>query len=307
MKSATSTLHYLLAQHEEVFIPDGEVHFFSVDDAVEHPEFFHRYGSEWAFQDYERQFDTYRAWYRSFFEDAASDQVIGEDSTVYLASEKAPARIADLLPDVQLIFLLRDPVDRAYSHYWHLLRTGRATHRFRDALQYGRATLLTRGFYRQQLERYFDHFPREQITVLLFEDFIQDLQGHVDSICGTLGLSGSVDLSAVATTTRNTARIPRWPGLLAFQNWLLQSRNARHYQHHLPDMPTDDDTFVGWVLDNINFRVRNWNLEERSAPPMAPSTKSFLQRLYAKENRGLSDLIGVDLAQYWPYMETHSP
>jgi hypothetical protein len=37
---------------------------------------------------------------------------------------------------------------------------------------------------------------------------------------------------------------------------------------------------------------------------MGSSTKSFLQRLYAKENRGLSDLIGVDLAQYWLYMET---
>jgi hypothetical protein len=39
---------------------------------------------------------------------------------------------------------------------------------------------------------------------------------------------------------------------------------------------------------------------------MDPSTESFLRRLYAKENRGLSDLIGVDLAQYWPYMETQS-
>jgi hypothetical protein len=39
---------------------------------------------------------------------------------------------------------------------------------------------------------------------------------------------------------------------------------------------------------------------------MDPSTESFLQRLYAKENPGLSDLIGVDLAQYWPYMEARS-
>jgi len=303
MKSATSTLHYILAHHEEIFIPDGEIHFFSVDDITEHPALFQRYGSEWAFQDYEGDFGTYLSWYEQFFVEAREHQTIGEDSTVYLPSVKAPERIAELIPDVKLIFLLRDPVVRAYSHYWHRLREGRATRNFRNTLQYGDDVAVTRGVYRKQLERYFALFPREQITVLIFEDFLRNMQAHIDALCDTLGLSQGVDLTGMDTTQRNATYIPRWPSLLAYQNRLFRGRNARHYQHHLPDTSTDDSTLWGKVLDSLNHRLRYLNLTDRTKPPMDSSCKSFLQRLYAKENRGLSDLIGVDVSQYWPYMD----
>lgn len=305
MKSATSTLHYILAQHEEIFIPDGEIFFFSVDDITEHPAFFRRYGSEQAFQDFEGDFDKYLSWYECFFEDAAPGQTVGEDSTVYLPSAKAPARISELLPDVHLVFLLRDPVARAYSHYWHRLREGRATRNFRNTLQYGDDVVITRGFYREQLERYFALFPREQITVLIFEDFIRNMQARIDALCDTLGLSQGIDLVEVDTTQRNVTYIPRWPQLLAYQNRVFGQRNARPYQHHLPGMPTDESSLVGKVLDSLNHRLRYLNLTNRTKPPMDPSCKSFLQRLYAKENRGLSDLIGVNVSKYWPYMDDY--
>lgn len=303
MKSATSTLHYILEQHNEIYISGGEIHFFSIDDFEEHPAFFFKYDSQWTFQDYNRYFDVYLSWYKNFFKGASSGQKIGDHSTIYLPSSKAPERIADLLPNVELIFLLRDPVDRAYSQYWHRLRKGRATRSFENTIQYGDDTIITRGFYREQLERYYDLFPREQITTLIFADFISDMQFVVDEICKHLGLSESVDLSDIDTTKKNTARVPRWPQLLMWQNDLLRSRNARQYQDHLPDMPKDPPpTIVGRVLDSINFRLREFNLADCDPPPMKPATRSFLQQLYAKENRGLSDLIGTELQQYWPYM-----
>ncbi len=303
MKSATTTLHNILAQHSEVFIPNGEIHFFSVDDIAQHRGFFHRYGSQWAFHDYDLYFDEYRNWYESFFEEASPGQIVGEDSTVYLPSAKAPPRIAELLPDVHLIFLLRDPVDRAYSHYWHSLRTGRETYTFEEALQYGNEAILTRGFYRQQLGRYFQLFPESQITILIFQDFVNSIQDRIDELCHTLGLSHSINLSTIETQ-RNQTRVPRWPRLLAWQNRVFRSRNARHPQYHLPNTTTDSRTFRDRVLDKANQWLRNLNMRNRSPAPMDPETKSFLQKLYARENRGLSELIGVDLQTYWPYMDS---
>ena len=262
MKSATSTLHYILAQHEEVYIPDGEIHFFSVDDLIEHPAFFHRYGGQWAVQDYREHFDTYRARYTKLFEQAGPNQVIGEDSTVYLASRKAPSRIAEMLPDVKLIFLLRDPVERAYSHYYHALQAGRAIYSFEEAIQYGRRFYVTRGLYREQMERYLEVFDQDQITVLLFEDFIQNMQERVDDLCEWLGLSGRLELSALDTTRKNASLVPRWPKLMEWQNYIFRSLQARNYEHRIANLGDDDLSGGEQLLNSVNYRLRYLNLEE---------------------------------------------
>lgn len=304
MKSGTSTLHYTLSRHKGISMPNTEIHFFSVGDIEEHAGSFRRYGSQWAFHDYEHDFERYRSWYERFFDNADPHQIIGEDSSSYLSSEKAPTRIAELLPEVQLIFLLRDPVARTYSHYWHSLRKGRATYRFEEQLQYNPGNLLRRSFYRRGIERYLEVFPRENITFLIFEDFIHNMQERIDTLCATLGLSESIDLSEVNTTERNPSRVPYWPRLLAWQNRLFRRFNMRQNRPHLPDMPQSEFSFAERVIDSLNFRLRHFNLDvDRSYPPMDEKTRAFLQKLFAKENRGLSELIGIDVQRYWPYME----
>ena len=167
-KCGTTSLHAMLALHPDVFIPEYEVFFFDVDDVMIHPDFFfHRSGS--SFHDYEGEFEEYLAWYRSLFTSAEPGQIIGEDTTTYLCSHYAPTRIAELLPDVKLIALLRDPVDRAYfsqcpgrtahrqlradppnqsrrpAGTWFLLRAARALPRIPG--RRSNAGLVLRGFY----------------------------------------------------------------------------------------------------------------------------------------------------------------
>lgn len=302
MKSATNTLHHILSQHDEVYIPDGEVHFFSVDDSTEHPAFFHELGEQWATQDFRERFDTYWTRYRRLFEGAGPDQVVGEDSTVYLAWRKAPARIAEHLPDVKLIFLLRNPVERAYSHYYHALQAGRAIYSFEDALQYGRRFYITRGLYREHLERYLRVFDRENITVLISEDFIQNMQARTDDLCEWLGLSEGLDLSSLSSTQKNASLVPRWPKLAAWQNYIFRPLQARNYDHRIAELPDDEFSEMEQLMNGLNYRLRYFNLHEGKKPPMSPEAKAFLQKLYARENRGLSDLIGIDLSQYWDYL-----
>lgn len=92
MKCGTSTLHHILAGHPDVFMPREEIHFFTLDDA--------------GF-DLDRDFDECLVWYRAFFAGARPKQIIGERSSVYLASPEVPHRMAQLIPRVKLLFVTR--------------------------------------------------------------------------------------------------------------------------------------------------------------------------------------------------------
>jgi len=163
-KCATTSLYAYLSRHE-LFAPARrkEVHYFD--------------------ENFERGPD----WYRRQFPAIERPQITGEASTAYLFSKPAPARAAALVPAVKIVAILRDPVRRVLSHYWHNVRRGRLNgdfdSHFREALSanHARETSQARlftyypvqwGFYREQIERWFGHFPREQFLFLRFETFV---------------------------------------------------------------------------------------------------------------------------------------
>jgi hypothetical protein len=101
-KGGTTTLHHLLRQHPDVFLPSvKEVHFFSL-----------HYGKG-------------AAWYGEHFRGAQPQQRCGEITPYYLFHPEAPGRIHQLLPKARLIILLRDPVERLLSQYFHSRRLGK--------------------------------------------------------------------------------------------------------------------------------------------------------------------------------------
>jgi hypothetical protein len=294
MKSATSSLHHLLAQHERVFIPDGEVHFFCMDDLIQHPDFF-SVGERDRVPDYERDFGETLEWYRDFFRPAQPHQLIGEDSTLYLAAPDAPRRIADLLPDVKLLFMLRNPVERTYSHYWHRVYTGRAVFPFEQELERGSSHLHLRSFYKPQLERYFDRFPRSQIKVVIFERFVEHTQAVVDEVCSFLDLPGSIDIET-ADPHSNKSPVPRLFRTQLLFNYLMAGWEDR-YDKHLPD---GQQSLSSWFWEGVVHHLRRLNLRAGPRPPMTDAVRARLAQYYGRKNRGLSDLIGTDVSQYWP-------
>ena len=301
MKSGTTTLHHVLACHKNIFIPKGEVHFFSIDDVIQHSDFFFGTAKK-EIPDYEQHFEAYLSWYESFFERAEAGQCVGEDSTVYLASEKAPARIYELLPEVKLIFLLRDPVVRTYSHYWHLVWTGRTTHSFEKMLKHTPFGLLQRSFYKEQLDRYLNIFPASNIKVLIFEHFINNLQQSVDEVCRFIGVQGSLDVSK-NDAHHNKSRVPRFPKLhVALSRWLAEEK-SRQYAEHLPGTSAGAPNAWLKAARKVRGALIRANLKEGTYPPMRSETRISLQHVLARKNKGLSELIGHDVGAYWPYMK----
>lgn len=122
---------------------------------------------------------------------------VGEASPSYLFHPFAPERVASLMPQARLIAVLRNPVDRAFSHYQHEVALGREPLTFEDALDaeeermrgelermaadpsyfshaWWNHTYVSRGRYAEQLERWYASFPRQQVLVLLSEELSQE-------------------------------------------------------------------------------------------------------------------------------------
>ena len=171
MKSGTSTLFDWLLQHPEIIgSHKKEVHFF------------------------DRHYREGERWYRAHFPYACNvrqGSVTGEASPFYLLGPPIAGRIHTLIPDVRLIAILRNPVDRAISHYFHSTRSGKeslpimealAVEDARTASAWDRAlqgdcrfdrqltwfSYQKRGLYLEQLQRYWQVFRKENIYIESF-------------------------------------------------------------------------------------------------------------------------------------------
>lgn len=231
MKSGTSSLHYYLTQHSQVIAPlRKEVHYFDLN------------------------LQRGESWYRANFGRLDEPGLNLDSSPYYLFHPGVPERAHALVPQARLIVLLRDPVRRAYSHYWHECDKGREPLSFEDAIaaepeRIGRAheqlangeierstahqyfSYLARGRYAEQIERWLRFYPRERLLVLRFEELAAD---------------------PLAVTNRTLS----WLGLPALANARLEPRNTRRY------------------------------------PPLAPATAARLQEYFAPYNAKLESLVG---------------
>jgi hypothetical protein len=307
MKCGTTSMRHILAHHPDVFLPQGDISFFDIDEIEQHGDHFVPLRQGWTFHDFENDFDAYYEWYKGFFESARPGQLIGDNSTTYIASRRAPERIAKLLPGVKIVAMLRDPVKRAYSHYWHNLFAGRVTRSFEQTLRYQPGTYFSRGYYREQLARYLDLVPARQLKVILLEEFVRDQQAVVDDLTGFLGLGSPIDLAGV-DTHRNPAPAPLSVRGRRLVNRVIGGLVDSRTVKRLPNMPGFDPEvgrpeqreqhplLAGWVRRYRALRGR------RKLPEMKPETRLFLERLYRRQNAGLSELIGRDVAEFWPYM-----
>jgi sulfotransferase family protein len=190
-KGGTTSLFNYLAAHPDVLPPlSKEVHYFDL-----------HYGSG-------------ENWYRGRFPYARqlrAPTLSLDASPYYMFHPLVPARAAALLPQVKIIALLRNPIDRALSHYQHEVRAGREPLSLDDALDrenerlageeerfqreplyyswnHHRYSYVSRGLYLMQLERWMQHFQRSQLLVLQSEWLFQDPSAATAEVCRFVGL-----------------------------------------------------------------------------------------------------------------------
>ncbi|UGB39514.1 sulfotransferase family protein [Frateuria soli] len=299
MKSGTSTLHYILSQHPKVFIPDEEIHFFDIDNVFEHPDFNYFDGSRWVSQRLDDDPPKFWEWYASHFDAAHEDQLVGEDSTTYISSEIAAKRIAMQNKRLKLIILLRHPTDRAYSQYWHLVRTGRATHSFEDTLRYDPFSVLHRSLYLEQLTNFLRHVPREQLKVVVFEEFMADKAKVLRELCEHIGIDYDRLPAQASEAHVNGAQVPRHPGFEVAKNRFFRSGGNLSYRARLPICPDRAGMHFGFAR-LVNVAHRRINPLVKSKPPaMVAATRQLLDSYFERELDGLNELLGRDVLSCW--------
>ena len=280
MKSGTTTLHAHLRRHPDLFLCEPkEPGFFSRDEryanGIEH--------------------------YRALFSDASPAQRCGEASTCYARwphyGEVAP-RIAEHVPDARFLFIMRDPVERAYSHYRHLAEewadAGKEIPSFADALEIA-PEIVDASRYRAQLERFFPHFPRERFHLLFLEELkarpVEVLAGVQDFLeVPQRDLVGAEDTrrneagSAIARKTmrKRIDRLRRVPGLSLLIDLVPADARSRAR-----------DALQGG-LSRFFARDAMRDLADRIGP-LDPETRAHLRELFAEPDAALADLMGRGL------------
>jgi hypothetical protein len=200
MKSGTTSLYYYLTQHPQI-VPamTKEVHFFDG-------------GREGGSDDYQKGISYYLSYFPYVSELNGGKQTF-EATPSYIFHPLVPERVHETLPNVKMVVLLRNPTQRAISHYFHKKRTGVETLPMMEAFQKEEARLKPifsskdyfnkdlrdfsykmRGHYAEQLERYFKLFPREQFLILSSEDFFTNTQDCLNRIFKFINLEGNVKI-----------------------------------------------------------------------------------------------------------------
>ena len=197
-KAGTTSVYEYLKQHPQIWMsPLKETNFFALEGETLN---FRGPGD----QDYINRFSITKIEdYINLFQGVSNQIAIGEASPLYLYSPKAPERIRHYTPDTKIIIILRNPVDRAYSSFLHLIRDGREQIRnFAQALQEEEERIRSNwehiwhykqlGFYYVQLNRYFNTFYKQQIRVYLFEDLMTNPIFRLEDIFKFIGVNEEV-------------------------------------------------------------------------------------------------------------------
>lgn len=164
-KTGSSWLYSVLAQHPQCFVPPAKDIYF-----------FDRY--------YHRGF----TWYEKFFDCAPfGARAVGELSHDYILSSEVAARVAKDLPGVRLLTIVRNPVQRTFSNYLYLVRSGLTRAPFADALREF-PSLIDNSLYGRHLEAYWALFPESQLKILFFDDLEADPRWFAWQVFEFLGL-----------------------------------------------------------------------------------------------------------------------
>ena len=208
-KCGTSSLYHFAVRHPAIAPASRkEIHYFSWS---------YRYGEQWYRSNFPINLSRHR-----FYKKTGQKLLSGEASPVYLFFPASPVRMKKILPDVKLIVILRNPVDRAYSHYHHNVRRGHETLPFEKAIEleeeryagekeqlirdpdfvpvhYRHHSYLARGVYVDQLKNWFQYYDKKQFLILATEDFTKNPQQILNQF---------FDFVGAATTTTAAAPPP---------------------------------------------------------------------------------------------------
>jgi len=260
-KSGTTTLVDVLRKQPRVFFPKkltAETHFFDND----------KY--------YQKGIEFYKQW----FKEAKPNQIIGEKTPAY-SFPYVPGRIAKYLPNVKLIFVFRNPVDRAYSHWLMYVWRGVELYSFEKALRLEERRLKKhpmwgykeQGKYIKVFENYLKYFPKEQLLILIFEELISDPNTNIKRITDFLQIE---EMKEIQLPHKMKARFPKFKILQYFCRYICDNIWPKRYGVEL-------------------FKICQRFNKSKIRPSMDKKTREYLIDYFKDYNSRLEEFLGREI------------
>ncbi len=290
-RSGTTSLHHYLRQHPEVFVPSVKApsYFYALDEP---PQAVQR--EQATRTHFVRDLDAYEALFEGWMGEAA----IGEVSPAYLASVRVAGRVREALPDVRLIAVLRDPIERVHARYVARRRDGLESQPTFDALvdaelnsspTFGMCdvpadtagTYLAGGFVSHILQTHLELASPDRIRCLLFDDLRREHSRVMSDIFAFLGVDPNI---AIDTDTRHNRSGGTIANPLTRAVWRHSSGARSALRPFVP----------------ASMRDRTFHLATRSTrrAVISPETQRRLASLYRPEVDRLAQILGRDLSHW---------
>ncbi|WP_251961510.1 sulfotransferase domain-containing protein [Salinibacter ruber] len=270
-KAGTTSLYRYLQQHPQVCMSARKETSVFIDDK----------GLEWLSDTHYRHYD--------------GESAVGEASAGTLGNPDVTERVYDALPDVKLIFVLRDPIERTFSHYRFLRGVGgleewegvEGTASFSELIRAEgtewREIHIDLGMYHRHLTRFEQYFEREQMLILLFSDLKKNPSQVVERIFRFVGVDPSFQPDLAV---HNTSRSPRFERLYqaATSLWTTVKRRV-------------DISLINKTRP-VRRAVKQFLTEETSRSEIPPDDEEYLRGIYAEPNQRLEEWLGRDLSHW---------
>jgi len=282
-KAGTTSLHNILNQHPAILLPKVKETKFFIDD-----------------EKYKKGIEQYKS---NFFLNTEEAQVAGEIDPDYMVWEQVPERMFKCLgPNIKIIFVFRNPVDRAYSHYWMCVRRNIENLTFEEAIEeestrirqsmsaFAHFSYIERGMYSKQVNRFLDYFPRENMRFYIFEsDFLKFRENMVHDIVRWLGVEHKEldinDHSNKASKARSSV----------IANFIYQGSPLRKLGRLILPVPS-------WRRE-VMKKVDLWNRKPFVPEPILREQRKLLfEKYFLEDIIQLEKLLGMDLSFWYKYI-----
>jgi hypothetical protein len=213
MKCGTSSLFKYLCQHPQLFgSSHKEVRFFARED-------FYSQGEKW-----------YRAHFPRL-QDMPAGSLAFEATPDYLFFPDVASRMAAILPDLKLVALLRNPTERAISHYFHNLKKGREKQDILAAMEHHEAVYKRRGRYKEQIERYYNSFGPDRLKIVESERLFQKPNEALQDVYEFLGIERDFQVPDLSPKQVGFNRQPVRPEVYDHLNTYFQPLNEQLFDY----------------------------------------------------------------------------
>lgn len=289
-KAGTTSVFKYLSQHKDVFVPAvKEPNYFSSD--IEYSNLRKEFKNDHPHNKLNSTSNNHGAWiddksiYQQLYRCAEGKKISLDASVSYLYSASAAENIYRHNPGAKILIVLRNPIERAFSHYLMNLQIGYAKDKpiteirkdFNKTIKgWGKSHLYVElGLYYEQVSRYMRVFPRSQIKIILFND----LKCKTDHVMADVYKFLGLDEQVIEYEKHNVSIVPAYPLLFVLLKKIYRNTNIL-------------------IPSSLKDFVKNLIFMRSNPPKLSVDEKRILQSYFKEDVKRLSNLIEMDLNEW---------